>query len=207
MILISITIVDNRACIAIIRSIQIRFRREKHGNDARFSYLHIVLFAWCILYTIDSSWKHCGKRRICSICHNVFKLSGLMCCSLWIHKTCIPWKTVNPFPHIDAFWRHCSRRLFENILTKEEIAQNVQFLLLPQCFPLVVIGYQFNYGVFLCFDKIWSKSSAAELSYEGKGWLKKKRTKMISKPYIVRSQKNRHAMILLSTHNTGVIES
>ena len=31
-------------------------------------------------------------------------------------------KGFNPFPHIDAFWRLCSRRLFENIVTKEEIA-------------------------------------------------------------------------------------
>ena len=38
-----------------------------------------------------------------------------------------------PFPHIEAFWRLCSRRLFENIVTKEEIAQNKQCLLLPQC--------------------------------------------------------------------------
>ena len=30
---------------------------------------------------------------------------------------------------------------FENIVTKEEIAQNEQFLLLPQCFPLLVTGY------------------------------------------------------------------
>ena len=43
----------------------------------------------------------------------------------------------------------CSRRIFENIVTKEEIAQNKQFLFLPQCFPLCL--------------------SAAELSYEGKG--------------------------------------
>ena len=77
--------------------------------------------------------------------------------------------SVNPFPHIDAFWRLCSRQPFENIVTKEEIAQNVQFLLLPQCFRLFVIGYPFNYGDFLCFDKICLKSSAAELSYEGKG--------------------------------------
>ena len=76
---------------------------------------------------------------------------------------------VNPFPHINAFGRLCSRRLFENIVTKEEIAQNVQFLLLPQCFPLLLIGYPFNDGDFLCFDKIRSKSSAAELSYEGNG--------------------------------------
>ena len=30
-------------------------------------------------------------------------------------------------------------------------------------------GYPFNYRDFLFFDKICSKSSAAELSYEGKG--------------------------------------
>ena len=75
----------------------------------------------------------------------------------WLHH-------LNPFPHINAFGRLCSRRLFENIVTKEEIAQNVQFLLLPQCFPLLAIGYPFKYGDFLCFDKIRSKSSAAELS-------------------------------------------
>ena len=58
---------------------------------------------------------------------------------------------------------------FLKTVTKEEIAQNVQFLFLPQCFPLFVMGYPFNYGDFLCFDKIHSKSSAAELSCEGKG--------------------------------------
>ena len=38
-------------------------------------------------------------------------------------------------------------------MTKEEIAQNEQFLLLPQRFPLLVIGYPFNYRDFLFFDK------------------------------------------------------
>ena len=57
----------------------------------------------------------------------------------------------------------------ENMVAKGEIEHFEQFLLLPQCFPLFVIGYPFNYGVFLCFDKKHSKSSAAELSYEGKG--------------------------------------
>ena len=33
-------------------------------------------------------------------------------------------ESVNPFPHIDAFWSLCSRWLFENIVTIEEIAQN-----------------------------------------------------------------------------------
>ena len=41
--------------------------------------------------------------------------------------------TINLYPHIDTFWRLCSRRPFENIVTKEEIAQNEQFPLLPQC--------------------------------------------------------------------------
>ena len=40
---------------------------------------------------------------------------------------CCMWERVN-----------CSRPLFENIVTKEEIAQNKQFLHLPQCFPLKV---------------------------------------------------------------------
>ena len=57
---------------------------------------------------------------------------------------------------------------FENIVTKEEIAQNEQFLLLPQCFPLLVIGYPFNYYRFSFFYKISSKSSAAEMLFEGK---------------------------------------
>ena len=43
-----------------------------------------------------------------------------------------------------------------------------QFLLLPQCFSLLVIGYTFNYKDFPLFDKIGSKSSAAELLYVGK---------------------------------------
>ena len=59
---------------------------------------------------------------------------------------------------------------FENIVTEEEeITQNKQFLLLPQCFPLLVKGYSFNYRDFLFFDKICSKSSSADYAYEGKG--------------------------------------
>ena len=79
---------------------------------------------------------------------------------------------INPFLYIDAFRRLCSRQFFENIVTKEEIAQNEQFLLLPQCFLLLVIGYPFNYRDFLLFDKICSKSSAAKLLYDGKGLIK-----------------------------------
>ena len=43
---------------------------------------------------------------------------------------------------------------FENIVTQEEIAQNEQFLLLPQYFPFLVIGYPLNYrNVLLKYTK------------------------------------------------------
>ena len=71
----------------------------------------------------------------------------------------------NPFPHIDTSE---ADGFLKNIVTKEEIAQNKQFLPLLQCFS-TFSGYPFNYKDFLFFDKICSKSSAAELSYEGKG--------------------------------------
>ena len=45
---------------------------------------------------------------------------------------------------------------------------HIRSLILPQCFPLLVTGYPFNYRDFLFFDKICSKSSAADLLYEGK---------------------------------------
>ena len=61
---------------------------------------------------------------------------------------------INPFPHIDAFCRLCSRQIFENIVTKKEIAQKEQILLLQQCFTLLVIGYPFNYRDILFFDKV-----------------------------------------------------
>ena len=89
-------------------------------------------------------------------CHNVFKCRQT--CSRGVKKASICGKGLkfNSFPYIDAFWRLCNRRLFENIVTKEEIAENEQFLLLPQCFLLLVIDYPFNYRDFLFFDKICS---------------------------------------------------
>ena len=68
-----------------------------------------------------------------------------------LYLTRIP--SFNPFSHIDAFWRLCSRQLFENIVTKEEYEQ---FLLLQKCFQHLVIGYSFNYRDFPFFDKICS---------------------------------------------------
>ena len=60
---------------------------------------------------------------------------------------------LDSFPHIDAFWSLCSRQLFENIVTKEEIAQNQQFLLLPRWFPLLVIGIHSIIEIFYFLTK------------------------------------------------------
>ena len=89
-------------------------------------------------------------------------LSSTLCSATTVWLS--PGWLLNPFPHIDAFWRLCSRQLFEYIVTKEEIAFATMFSTFCNS-----LGYPFNYGDFLCFYKIHSKSSAAELSYEGKG--------------------------------------
>ena len=53
-------------------------------------------------------------------------------------------------------------------MTKEEIAQNKHFLLLPQCFQLFVIVIHSIIEIFYLLTK-YVQSSAAELSYEGRG--------------------------------------
>ena len=117
-----------------------------------------------------------------SFCHNVFNLFSVIIPSFLgifrILRRCFQsrqlqiwciWERVNPFPHTDTFWRLCSRRLFENKVTKEEIAQDEQFLLLPQCLPLLVIGYPFNYRDFPFFDKNMFKVVCCRIVLWGKG--------------------------------------
>ena len=151
-------------------------------------WLDIYFGVWGLyMSTLTIPMKHVSRHWLTHLLL-ITRWSVLILCSRWLLKTLWQWEKLltmynfsfcpnvfnlilNPFPHIDAFWRLCSRQLFENIVTKEEIAQNLQFLLLPQCFPLLVISYPFNYRDFLFFNKICSKSSAAELSYEGKGLL------------------------------------
>ena len=75
----------------------------------------------------------------------------------------------NPFPHIDAFWRLCSRRRFENIVTKEEIAQNVQFLLLPQCFSTFCHRLSIQLWRFSTFWQKTFKVVCCRIAVWGKG--------------------------------------
>ena len=114
---------------------------------------------------------------------------NIVCCRLWPQKASVSGKVLNPlwineddctFSHYlhvinistyyavppysfltlfspeDAFWRNSrSRRLLKTLWPKEKL--------------LIKSNFSFNYRDFLFFDKICSKSSAAELLYEGKG--------------------------------------
>ena len=79
---------------------------------------------------------------------------------------------LSPFPHINAFWRLCSKQLFENIVTQEIIAQNERFLILPRCFPLLVICYPFNYLRFSIFWQNTFKVVCWRIVVWGKGLIK-----------------------------------
>ena len=66
-------------------------------------------------------------------------------------------RAFNPFPHIEAFWRLWSKTSFENIVTKEEIAQNKQFLLLQQCFQFYSVNLPSYIGIVHIFAETFSK--------------------------------------------------
>ena len=62
---------------------------------------------------------------------------------------------------------------FENIVTNEEITQNEQFLLLPQCLQLCSVhDYTYIYGDFLCFCVNNFKAICCRISVCGKGLIK-----------------------------------
>ena len=61
--------------------------------------------------------------------------------------------------YIDAFWRLFSRQLFDNLATKEEIASF-------QIQSIIVLSFKGSYKKIL---GMISKTSAAEMSYMGKG--------------------------------------
>ena len=94
---------------------------------AFFSFCHSVLNLYSIIIPLFVEIFSDFAKMFCIQEPDQVRDNGPPSLSLWL---------VNPFSHIDAFRCLYSRQLFENIVTKEEIAQNKQFLLLPQCFPL-----------------------------------------------------------------------
>ena len=109
------------------------------------------------------------------LCRLFYTIATTVPSALWLYmhlngqwRLC-PFDLLNPFPHIYSFWCLCSRRLFENMATKEEIAQNEQFLLLSPCFQLYLIIVLSFKGSFKFIPGMFSKSSAAYLLYVEKG--------------------------------------
>ena len=74
-------------------------------------------------------------------------------------------KCLQLFP---TFLMPLQQTTFKNTVTKEEIAQDEQFLLLPQFFQLFSVIIPTNIELLCVFAFILSKSSAAELLYVGK---------------------------------------
>ena len=69
--------------------------------------------------------RHLGKKRPYSEESHV------------LHKKCIEYVYSLPFPTFRHFLMPLQQNTFENTVTKGEIAQNEQFLLLPQCFEII----------------------------------------------------------------------
>ena len=71
---------------------------------------HAEQFVLCYNFTsLFNNWSFVYKYFCCSLCRCFEHLLLQICCMS---------KRINPFPHIDAFWCLCSKRLFENIVTK-----------------------------------------------------------------------------------------
>ena len=74
-----------------------------------------------------------------------------------------------PFPTHRHILMHLQQATFENIVTKGEIAQNKQFLLLLHYFQLISENNPPFTEIFYVYDYMFSKASAADLLYVGKG--------------------------------------
>ena len=79
-------------------------------------------------------------------------------------------RLINPFPYINAFGRLCSRRLFENMAQKKKLLKTSNFSFLPPCFQLdsIIVFFSIK-GNFCAFADTFSKSSASDFLYVGKG--------------------------------------
>ena len=99
--------------------------RMKH-QDERWRSLVIIIILFIIV-----------KQFSLRIFYNKWKLyfRVILYIALYIYQLITFNKLINyPFT---SYRRLCSRQLFENMATKEEIAQNKQFFLLSSCFQLL----------------------------------------------------------------------
>ena len=106
------------------------------------------------------------------LCRDIFKICQLQICSMKEKNKLrrmattltyqYTWKIkFNPFPHVDAFWRICSRRLLKTLWQKEKL---LKWAISP--FALMFSTFFINYiptfrDNFHIFAWMFSKSSAA----------------------------------------------
>ena len=85
------------------------------------------------------------------------------------HKTWFLIYFVNPFPQIGTLLTPLQQTTFEKSVAKGEIAHDNKFVHLPQCFQLYLMIKPLFMDIFHTFANMFSKSSAADLFYVGKG--------------------------------------
>ena len=104
--------------------------------------------AHIVAVNIDTRKETFGK---CNSYHIAYCIVGFLC------YICI----INPFPHIDACWRLCSKILFNTLWQKEKLCHIVS---------TYFSNYTFIYRVYLFFTYMITKMSAPDLLYVEKGW-------------------------------------
>ena len=120
-------------------------RKAKIINKSHITWNNRSPEALKMIIRLDG--KHYRSRSsliwICT-CTKVLKVTFLWCD---LHLT--------PFPTYNHFVTPLQQTTFEDILTKGEVAQYEQFLLLPQCFHLFLCKYTLIYKDFLrCFQVV-----------------------------------------------------
>ena len=75
----------------------------------------------------------------------------------------------NPLLHRYLFFTHQQQTAFENIMEKEEIALNEQFLLFPQCFLLNLIVVSPFVHIFDIISSFAAELEEPKIDISGKG--------------------------------------
>ena len=107
----------------------------------------------------ENFFKYCDERRNCSklkfsassATMFLTRLFGIFRKSSAADNNCIPGRKDFNLNYVCSWYAKVQQTTFENIMAKEEISQNEQFLLLPQCFQCEIfftflyLGFQFLY--------------------------------------------------------------
>ena len=144
----------------------------------------------------DDFWKHSDERRNCSKrafspfatmfsthfdnCPVIYRYVPVClprCFQSRLLQICCMWKRVNPFPYLANLQQttltHPQTTFLGNIVGKDELANNEQFILLPNCFFKSI--FKMIILIIFCIGEI-TKSSAADLLNVGKGFINKRGT-------------------------------